>query len=54
LMEAPLPVVDADLPLEQLTPLLLRNQPAVLVRHNGRLAGVVTRHDVLHHVAGIR
>jgi cystathionine beta-synthase len=54
LMEAPLPVVDADLPLEQLTPLLLREQPAVLVRRDGQLAGVITRHDVLHHVAGIR
>jgi predicted transcriptional regulator len=47
-------VVDADLPLEQLTPLLLREQPAVLVRRDGQLAGVITRHDVLHHVAGIR
>jgi len=54
LMAAPLPVVDADLPLEQLTPLLLRDQSAVLVRRDGRLAGVVTRYDVLHHVSGLR
>jgi cystathionine beta-synthase len=54
LMEAPFPVVDAALPLEQLTPLLLHDRPAVIVRRDGRLAGIITRYDVLHHVAGIR
>ncbi|HWP36453.1 MAG TPA: pyridoxal-phosphate dependent enzyme [Gemmatimonadales bacterium] len=54
LMEAPLPVVDAALPLEQITPLLLHDRPAVLVRRDGRLAGIITRHDVLQHVAGIQ
>jgi cystathionine beta-synthase len=54
LMEAPLPVVDAALPLERLTTLLLRDRPAVVIRRDGRLAGIVTRYDVLHHVAGIR
>ena len=53
-MEPPLPVVDAALALEQLTPLLLREQSAVIVRRDGQLAGIVTRYDVLRHVAGIR
>ncbi len=53
-MEAPYPVVDADLPLEQFSELLSRETPAVLVREQGALAGIVTRFDVLHHVAGIR
>jgi cystathionine beta-synthase len=54
LMEAPLPVVDAALTLDQLTPLLLRDRPAVLVRREGRLAGIITRYDVLQHVAGMQ
>lgn len=54
LMEAPLPVVDAALSLEQITPLLLHDRPAVLVRRDGRLAGIITRYDVLQHVAGIQ
>ena len=53
-MESPYPVVDADLPLESLTALLAREAPAALIRRNGQLAGIVTRYDVLHRVAGIR
>ncbi len=53
-MEAPYPVVDADSPLERFSKLLSRKTPAVLVRQNGSLVGVVTRYDVLHQVAGIR
>ena len=54
LMDPPFPVVDADLPVERLTNLLSRTTPAVLVRHDGRITGIVTRYDVLHQVAGIR
>ncbi len=54
LMEAPYPVVDSELPLDRFTALLSRETPAVLVRSAGRLAGIVTRYDVLRHVAGIR
>jgi len=27
--------------------------PAVLVRREGKLAGIITRYDVLRHIAGI-
>ncbi|UCF40075.1 MAG: pyridoxal-phosphate dependent enzyme [Gemmatimonadota bacterium] len=53
-MESPYPVVEADVLLEQFSELLSRETPAVLVRDHGELAGIVTRYDVLHHVAGIR
>jgi predicted transcriptional regulator len=33
---------------------LSRETPAALVRQGGALVGIVTRYDVLHHVAGIR
>ncbi len=54
LMDAPFPVVDADLPVDRLTTLLTRETPAVLVRRDGKIAGIVTRYDVLHQLAGIR
>jgi cystathionine beta-synthase len=53
-MDGPFPVVDGDLSLDRLTALLSRETPAALVRKNGALVGIVTRYDVLHHVAGIR
>ncbi len=53
-MEAPYPVVDPDFPVAELTAVLSRETPAVLVRRNGIPAGIVTRYDILHHVAGIR
>lgn len=53
-MEAPYPVVDGDFPLEDFSRLLSRETPAVLIRKNGELSGIVTRYDVLHQVAGIR
>jgi len=34
--------------------LLTRESTAVLVRRGGALAGILTRYDVLRHVAGIR
>src|SRR2546430_3708569 len=53
-MDGPFPVVDADLPVERLTALLSRETPAALVRRDGKIAGIVTRYDVLHQLAGIR
>jgi cystathionine beta-synthase len=53
-MELPFPVVEDGLLLESLTAVLAREAPAALIRRNGQLAGIVTRYDVLHHVAGIR
>ncbi|HEX4600733.1 MAG TPA: pyridoxal-phosphate dependent enzyme [Gemmatimonadales bacterium] len=52
-MDPPFPVVDADLPVERLTALLSRETPAALVRRAGKIAGIVTRYDVLHQLAGI-
>ena len=54
LMDAPFPVVDADLPVDRLTTLLSRGTPAVLVRRDGTITGIVTRYDVLHQLAGIQ
>ncbi len=54
LMEAPYPVIDEAFPLDRLTALLSRETPAVLVRRNGELKGIVTRYDLLHQIAGIR
>ncbi len=53
-MEAPYPVIDGEFPLDEFSQLLSRETPAVLIRQNGELSGIVTRYDVLHKVAGIR
>jgi cystathionine beta-synthase len=53
-MEAPFPVVAGDATVEQLSDLLAGDVPAVLVQRGGDLAGIVTRFDVLHHLAGKR
>jgi cystathionine beta-synthase len=53
IMEQPYPVVEADVPLERVSELLSRETPAVLVRRQGKLVGIVSRYDVLHHMAGI-
>jgi cystathionine beta-synthase len=49
-MEAPLPVVDPHVDLAGITRLLSRQNPAVLVRRGGRLAGIITRYDVLRYI----
>ncbi len=54
LMDPPYPVVDTDWPLDRLSALLSRQTPAALVRHDGKLTGIVTRYDLLHQLAGIR
>ena len=46
-MDAPFPVVDATLSVDAIAKLLSKANPAVLVRRAGRLAGIVTRSDVL-------
>lgn len=52
LMDAPFPVVDADVELSGLARLLTRQNPAVLVRREGRLAGIVTRFDMVRQLTG--
>jgi len=54
LMDPPFPVIEGDWPVERVTHLLSHEAPAVLVRKNGELAGIVTRYDLLHQLAGIR
>jgi predicted transcriptional regulator len=46
-MDAPFPVVDATQSVDAIAKLLSKSNPAVLVRTTGRLAGIVTRSDVL-------
>jgi cystathionine beta-synthase len=52
-MDPPFPVVDGDMPAERLAAILSRETPAVLVRRDGQVAGIVTRYDLLHQLAGI-
>ncbi|MBI1966560.1 MAG: pyridoxal-phosphate dependent enzyme [Gemmatimonadetes bacterium] len=54
MMDPPFPVVDADLAVDRLAVMLAREAPAVLVRCEGKLVGIVTRYDLLHQLAGIR
>lgn len=49
-MDPPLPTVDHDAALEQVTKLLAKANPAVLVRRDGHVEGIVTRSDVLHYM----
>jgi cystathionine beta-synthase len=51
LMDAPFPTVEADLPMSALGRMLNRHCPAVLVRSNGELAGIVTRYDLVRYLA---
>ncbi len=49
-MDAPFPAVDSTQPLETVAKLLSKTNPAVLVRLNGHMAGIVTRSDVLQYM----
>jgi cystathionine beta-synthase len=53
-MQPPFPVIETGAPLDRVTTLLSRETPAALVRQDGTFVGIVTRHDVLRHVAGIK
>jgi cystathionine beta-synthase len=53
-MQPPFPVIDTGAPLDRVTTLLSHETPAALVRQDGAFVGIVTRHDVLRHVAGIK
>jgi cystathionine beta-synthase len=46
-MDPPFPVVDAGMPAEAVAKLLSKSNPAVLVRANGHVEGIVTRSDLL-------
>jgi cystathionine beta-synthase len=47
IMDGPFPVVDATQSVDAIAKLLSKTSPAVLVRRDGRVAGIVTRSDVL-------
>ena len=47
-MDAPFPVVDAGQPVDAVAKLLSKSNPAVLVRADGQVKGIVTRSDMLH------
>jgi cystathionine beta-synthase len=49
-MESPFPIVDADHPVDGIVKLLSKANPAVLVRNNGQILGIVTRSDMLQFV----
>jgi cystathionine beta-synthase len=51
-MAEPLPVVGSDEPVDRVTRLLASRNPAVLVRHNGGVVGILTRFDMLQFIAG--
>ncbi len=51
-MGSPFPVVDSHLDAEKATRLLTRENPAVLVRANGRLEDILTRFDIVRTLTG--
>ena len=51
LMGEPLPVVGANEPVSQVTRLLASRTPAVLVREDGQVTGILTRFDMLQFIA---
>jgi len=52
IMQAPFPVVDSHLNADEAARLLTRENPAVLVRDNGELKGILTRYDVVRDLTG--
>ena len=50
-MSEPLPMVQSDQPLESVTRLLASRTPAVLVRDDGHVLGILTRFDMLQFIA---
>jgi cystathionine beta-synthase len=49
-MDPPFAIVDGAQPLDGIVKLLSKTTPAVLVRRNGSVEGIVTRSDVLHYM----
>lgn len=52
MLEPPFPVVDASATPDSLAPLLTRGNAAVLVRRDGVIDGILTRHDMVRHLTG--
>ena len=49
-MDSPFPIIDRDQPIESVVKLLSKSNPAVLVRSDGQIDGIVTRSDMLHYM----
>ena len=49
-MDAPFPIVDVAQPVDAVAKLLSKSNPAVLVRANGSVQGIVTRSDMLNYL----
>ncbi len=49
-MDSPFPLVAGDQPVESVVKLLSKSNPAVLVRSDDRILGIVTRSDMLHYM----
>ncbi|MEP6509328.1 MAG: pyridoxal-phosphate dependent enzyme [Gemmatimonadales bacterium] len=49
-MESPFPTISGEQPVENVVKLLSKSNPAVLVRSNGTIRGIVTRSDMLHYM----
>jgi len=49
-MDPPFPVVDGDQAVDAVAKLLSKSNPAVLVRSNGHVRGIVTRSDMLNYL----
>jgi cystathionine beta-synthase len=50
IMDAPFPTVDDAQPAENVAKLLSKSNPAVIVRNNGKITGIVTRSDLLSYL----
>jgi cystathionine beta-synthase len=49
-MDAPFPIVEIGQPVDNVAKLLSKSNPAVLVRSNGTVQGIVTRSDMLNYL----
>lgn len=49
-MDGPFPMVDVAQPVDAVAKLLSKSNPAVLVRSNGTVRGIVTRSDMLNYL----
>ena len=50
IMDAPFPTVEDSQPAENVAKLLSKSNPAVIVRNNGKVTGIVTRSDLLSYL----
>jgi cystathionine beta-synthase len=53
-MDPPFPEVEAATPTDRVGAMLTRENPAALVRKDGKLVGIVSRYDVLQQLIGTR